>query len=385
MIGDDSKRRGQVLVLVALSLLVLILFVALAVDVGNFYAQRRRMQNAADAGALAGAQELCFGDPDDAGEAAYSYAVTRNGAQTADIQVHEAVSVTVIAGRAVPTIFAGVIGLQEVQVSAEAAALCGKAQGAGRVWPLAYSALNWPEDPECGDYVLLTELDAADCETWNCCVLYEEWEISMFLPCDDDWTPTYPPLDRRAWLDISSGVIGEDPCDATGFNRGNREAIDRIVGHTDFGRTCESFVGLPSCLPGLPGVRGSVWDATAVAEGEIVRIALYDPVRSSNPNPGQHTPNPEVCTLDEGKDPPGNEDRFYVTDVVCLEIDGPYYIRILERPGGPVFGGNRRKVLLAHIPCDDEGNPPPACATGVGFTTGSKSNLGDVRAVSLIE
>jgi hypothetical protein len=362
------------------------LFVALAVDVGNFYVQRRRMQNAADAGALAGAHELCFGDVDDADDAAYEYAVTRNGAAAAEIAVHEPVSVTVGAGRRVPTIFAGVIGLDEVPVSADATAACGKAQGAAHVWPLAYSTLNWPKDPECGNHVLLLELDTADCETWNCCVLYEEWDISMFLPCDDDWKPYYPPLDRRAWLDMGSGLVGEDPCNDTGFNRSSREAIERILGHTRWGlEPCVSFVGLPSCLPGLPGVRGSVWDATAAREGDIVRVALYDPAQSSNPNPGKHVPNPNVCTLDEGEDPPGNEDRFYVTDVVCLEIDGPYYLRILERPGGPEFGGNRRAVLLAHIPCDEEGQPPAACASGLGATRGATSDLGDVRSVSLIE
>ena len=40
---------------------VLIGFLALAVDMGNAYVERRRMQNAADAAALAGAREMCLG------------------------------------------------------------------------------------------------------------------------------------------------------------------------------------------------------------------------------------------------------------------------------------------------------------------------------------
>ena len=47
--------------MVALAIFVLVAILALAIDVGRFYQQRRDMQNAADAGALAGAGDLCFG------------------------------------------------------------------------------------------------------------------------------------------------------------------------------------------------------------------------------------------------------------------------------------------------------------------------------------
>ena len=55
---DDS---GQALIYIAISMFVLLGFVALAVDVGHVYAERRHMQNAADAGALEAARALCFG------------------------------------------------------------------------------------------------------------------------------------------------------------------------------------------------------------------------------------------------------------------------------------------------------------------------------------
>ncbi|HXF70347.1 MAG TPA: pilus assembly protein TadG-related protein [Thermoflexus sp.] len=53
-------RSGQSLVLVALMLPALIGLAALAIDGNNAYAQRRRAQNAADAGALAGTRALWF-------------------------------------------------------------------------------------------------------------------------------------------------------------------------------------------------------------------------------------------------------------------------------------------------------------------------------------
>ncbi|MBV8358098.1 MAG: hypothetical protein JO189_09215, partial [Deltaproteobacteria bacterium] len=50
-----QNARGQVLVLVAISLTVLLGFAALATDVGLLYVNRRQMQSAADAAAIAGA------------------------------------------------------------------------------------------------------------------------------------------------------------------------------------------------------------------------------------------------------------------------------------------------------------------------------------------
>ena len=52
------NQRGQALILVALGMVAICGMVALAVDAGQLYFARRLMQNAVDAGALAGAQEL---------------------------------------------------------------------------------------------------------------------------------------------------------------------------------------------------------------------------------------------------------------------------------------------------------------------------------------
>jgi hypothetical protein len=55
------RERGQSLVLVALWMTALLGLAAVAIDVGRFYAERRFLQNAADAAALAGAQALIAG------------------------------------------------------------------------------------------------------------------------------------------------------------------------------------------------------------------------------------------------------------------------------------------------------------------------------------
>ena len=74
-------REGQTIVLVAVFMLALLAILALAIDVGHVYAERRRMQNAADAGALAGAREICFGDQGAAALTAQQYAED-NGAES---------------------------------------------------------------------------------------------------------------------------------------------------------------------------------------------------------------------------------------------------------------------------------------------------------------
>src|SRR4051812_25332037 len=69
-------ERGAVLVHVALAMLTLIAFSALAIDYGALLGARRQAQNAADAAALAGASSLAFDDPDDIPRAQAAAAAT---------------------------------------------------------------------------------------------------------------------------------------------------------------------------------------------------------------------------------------------------------------------------------------------------------------------
>src|SRR5580700_10424855 len=57
------KRRplGQTFLLVSIALVVVLGMAALAVDVGDLWTTRRLMQSAADAGAVAGADEIAVG------------------------------------------------------------------------------------------------------------------------------------------------------------------------------------------------------------------------------------------------------------------------------------------------------------------------------------
>ena len=71
----QAKRKGTVIVMVAILMVVLIGCAALAVDVGYLYVARTELQRAADAGALAGAQGLRRTDLTPTGEYLYPYEV----------------------------------------------------------------------------------------------------------------------------------------------------------------------------------------------------------------------------------------------------------------------------------------------------------------------
>jgi Flp pilus assembly protein TadG len=58
---SSAAPRGQVLIMVALAIVVLLAFTGLAIDVGRLVAERRHLQTAADAAALAACQSLSEG------------------------------------------------------------------------------------------------------------------------------------------------------------------------------------------------------------------------------------------------------------------------------------------------------------------------------------
>jgi hypothetical protein len=134
-----SERRGAMLVFVAVSMVVLIGFLALTLDVGAGNRQRRIAQTAADAAALAGAAEIWrnITDPSVIKPAAQAEAL-RNGFNDADpdVQVQvfyepgpvtgphagDGAYVEVVIDKTVPTIFAGIFNFASLGVRTRAVA-----------------------------------------------------------------------------------------------------------------------------------------------------------------------------------------------------------------------------------------------------------------------
>ena len=76
--SSRARERGQVLVIFVLSLVALMGAAGLAVDMGRFYSERRFLQNAADAAALAAANALIRGGTEDDARADANAVLTRN-------------------------------------------------------------------------------------------------------------------------------------------------------------------------------------------------------------------------------------------------------------------------------------------------------------------
>lgn len=147
------SEEGNTLVLVALSMVALLGFTFLVLDGGNIYAQRRRMQNAADAGTLAGTRLLALGET--SGSAIYSaiaeYTISRNGA-TSFTATYQPGNQPVENGGSVPSGTTGVIveasrefsatgstilGFTNFKVAAPATAIYGSIKETGGLWPMA--------------------------------------------------------------------------------------------------------------------------------------------------------------------------------------------------------------------------------------------------------
>ena len=125
--------RGQALILYALALVCVLGFVALAIDVGYAYGQRRQAQNAADAAALAGARALALGE---SVQDAVDNLAAHNGMQVKSIAVNGA-RVSVQTERAFKTFFASALDQKQWKVSAAATAAYGSPAGVNGLFPLA--------------------------------------------------------------------------------------------------------------------------------------------------------------------------------------------------------------------------------------------------------
>lgn len=144
---NDTRQRGQVLVLTALAGTVLAGFLALALDVGNLYFARRNAQSAADAAALVGAQNWTGVMPNtvlvvpNAVRDARRYAIkngfvtdpgANNGIWNGEVRVDVPPATGPNAGkpdhievnirRQVNTFIAGILGIKSVEISARAVA-----------------------------------------------------------------------------------------------------------------------------------------------------------------------------------------------------------------------------------------------------------------------
>jgi hypothetical protein len=337
-----KREHGQTLILVAASMLVLLLFAALAVDVGFWYGQRRHMQNAADAGALAGAWEICFGNPGSAESAALDYA-EHNGADRSltIVGIDDSTGTIVVTATTGWQPFLARSVVSEMTAGAAAAAQCGPAnQGCG-MWPVALDmasyisdtltgACNGPTDWDDGAFIATLPTNSGAGRNPNSQFIlwaddnesYDPAKVEKhcrFLSNPEGESNEYQlanvvggsPMDpgSRGWIalrllkgyEIPAGSEWED-CNNTG-NCGT-SALNCWLKYGYIGS-----IAIGDCLATGDGI-GSSLPAAATKEGEPVSVVLYD-------HPGGGTDcdasdNPATCQ---------GSKTYHVADIGCVLVE----------------------------------------------------------------
>jgi Flp pilus assembly protein TadG len=142
-----SDERGASAVMFAFLLVPVLGFAAIAVDIGSLYAERARLQVAADAAAIAVAQDCARGNCGDMLATATALVLANDGAATAAQPVLSSnpASVTVTGSTPQEHWFAPVIGHDSTTVSATATVGWGGPTRGTAVLPLTFSWCEWEQ------------------------------------------------------------------------------------------------------------------------------------------------------------------------------------------------------------------------------------------------
>lgn len=140
-----TDERGATAVIVALLMVPLIGFTAIAVDLGRVYAERARLQVAADAAALAVAQDCARGNCGDMQATASSMVAANEAGSTAAPPVlgSAPLRVTVTGDKPTQHWFAPVLGIDATNVSATATVAWGVPGAGTAVLPVTFSWCEW--------------------------------------------------------------------------------------------------------------------------------------------------------------------------------------------------------------------------------------------------
>jgi hypothetical protein len=227
----NNRESGQSVILIVLMLVGLIAMLALVLDGGNLYTQRRAAQVAADAGALAGAREYCLtGNSTAAVNRGYEYAVNRNQADNAIVSVDSASGdVSVEASITFDTFFLGVLGRPQLTAAASAKAACEPASSAF-IMPIAWSCKT-PSGESASEDCELYYADTADGD--NDCVegdylyiIVDSGDLEDEIVCHDPMEPGESAPDPLpvGFVDCDSDDDGVN--DIQLLSSGNRSWLD---------------------------------------------------------------------------------------------------------------------------------------------------------------
>jgi Flp pilus assembly protein TadG len=232
------NERGAVAVMVALLLVPLMGFAAIGVDVAGMWSEHQQLQDGADAGALAIAQDCGRGSCGSTGDTAQQYATLNHvgAGATGTVLSASPSSVTVRATTTRKHLFAAVLGVESSQLGAQATVAWGSPTGGNAVLPLAFSWCEWNQQTVNGVPSTTTER-----------VIYLT-KTSGTTGCTGPSNNIVP--GGFGWLTVNSGSCGtrtsigdtiySDPGNSAGTGSG---ASYHLYGYAAFRLTGYSFGG----------------------------------------------------------------------------------------------------------------------------------------------
>lgn len=350
-----SRRKfesGQMMILVVLMVFVLAGMIALILDGGSIMANRRTAQAAADAGAMAGAQRVCYGFTDGVAVAEY-YAIDKNGATFADVSIVDTV-VTVTATVENESFFAKFFGVDTLTAQATASSGCYGPMGKS-VIPLAWYCRGrsvgeeqpYPEDYGCQMQTLewdsLEKLVTGEVSSLNIAD-YDgnlvSYEMEGTEVVDKTQIPYVPPEQIYIIFDSDkvcledSGSPDDIQCDLDGDGKkdlqigGDRGWLyltadtSNIGDWVDDGPHPNITIDSHMWLSGKSGVVVSVLNLmeTHAFAGEVVLIPVYNKICDEDPQLASNTCVEEAHSS-EWYDPPYTG----LDDFSEMKNSGPYY------------------------------------------------------------
>jgi len=237
--GTDGGERGAVSVIVAIMLVVLLGFGAMAVDVAMMYAERTQLRNGADAAALAIAQKCAKNTTDADCSSTSSLAaglanvnandgLTNIKAISLDLP-NQAVAVTAGAqepsqtSNQVSLLFARALGISSAEVNATSKAQWGTPAKGPAILPLAiaYCKLDIPAGGSTG---VVQVLDQSTPACNNMLPGGFGWITTTGTSCSVTMTAGQS-NDSGIWFDSDPGASAPSTCTLTDFNQMNDQTV----------------------------------------------------------------------------------------------------------------------------------------------------------------
>lgn len=191
-----KNEEGQAVILAALVIVILIGFTAFVVDAGTMYVTKSKLQNAADAAALAGAQELPIKS---AATGKAEKNAEQNGVEINTPNYPDSTQIEVVSKGSVFFTFAKVLGFTQKEITAKAVAK--KILPAGKVLPFINLDDDYTKDPEI---VAWEKTGPGDFES-----LWKDDFYTVNGDKKDDHSLTYFAVDYADGITVTEGEVAD--------------------------------------------------------------------------------------------------------------------------------------------------------------------------------